>query len=111
MSATCNSVFLVPITSIFNNISHLQTFWLSGYYSWRNPKQGSWFIQALCDELRLNGRTRDLLTILTFVCRRVAIDYRSNVPGNEAMDLMKQIPTITSMLTRLVYFRQKQRKL
>lgn len=76
-----------------------------GYYSWRNPSQGSWFIQALCEELRLHGRTRDLMTLLTFVCRRVAIDYCSNVPGNEEMDLRKQIPSITTMLTRLVYFR------
>jgi len=81
-----------------------------GYFSWRNPVQGSWFIQALCDELRLHGRTRDLLTLLTFVCRRVAIDYRSNVPSDQEMDLMKQIPSITSMLTRLVYFRQNQHK-
>lgn len=77
-----------------------------GYYSWRNPSHGSWFIQALCEELRLHGRTRDLMTLLTFVCRRVAIDYHSNVPCDERMDLKKQIPAITSMLTRLVYFRQ-----
>jgi hypothetical protein len=48
------------------------------------------------------------MTVLTFVCRRVAIDYRSNVPGNEEMDLKKQIPSINSMLTRLVYFRQNK---
>jgi len=81
-----------------------------GYYSWRNPMQGSWFIQALCEELRLHGRTHDLMTLLTFVCRRVAIDYRSNVPHDPDMDLMKQIPSITSMLTRLVYFRQNRRE-
>jgi caspase-like apoptosis-related cysteine protease len=80
----------------------------SGYFSWRNPRQGSWFIQALCDELQIHGRTRDLLTLLTFVCRRVAIDYQSNVPGDRQMDLKKQVPVITSMLTRLVYFDQKQ---
>lgn len=83
---------------------------MEDHYSWRNPRHGAWFIQALCDELRLHGLTRDLLTLLTFVCRRVAIDFRSNVPGNEEMDLKKQVPTITSMLTRLVYFGQKQSK-
>lgn len=77
-----------------------------GYYSWRNPGSGSWFIQALCEELRIHGRTHDLMTLLTFVNRRVAIDYRSNVPRDEKMDLKKQIPSITSMLTRLVYFRR-----
>ncbi|XP_021933181.1 caspase-1-like isoform X2 [Zootermopsis nevadensis] len=80
-----------------------------GYYSWRNPRSGSWFIQALCHELQTHGRTRDLLTLLTFVCRRVAIDYQSTVPGDENMDRKKQIPVITSMLTRLVYFGQNQR--
>ena len=72
--------------------------------------QGSWFIQALCEELHLHGRNRDLMTLLTFVCRRVAIDYRSNVPGNEEMDLKKQVPSITSTLTRLVYFPRNQQK-
>ncbi|XP_069689291.1 caspase-like [Periplaneta americana] len=78
---------------------------VEGHYSWRNPRQGSWFIQALCQELSTNGRTRDLMTLLTFVCRRVAIDYQSFVPGDEGMDRKKQVPTITSMLTRLIYFR------
>lgn len=83
---------------------------MEDHYSWRNPRQGAWFIQALCDELRLHGLTRDLLTLLTFVCRRVALDYHSNVPGDKEMDRKKQVPTITSMLTRLVYFGQKQSK-
>jgi hypothetical protein len=79
----------------------------SGYYSWRNPQLGSWFIQALCEELRIHGRTRDLVTLLTFVCRRVAIDFQSSVPSDEQMNRKKQVPVITSMLTRLIYFDQK----
>ncbi|XP_015431252.1 PREDICTED: caspase-1-like, partial [Dufourea novaeangliae] len=75
-----------------------------GFYSWRNPDAGSWFIQALCEELNLNGRTRDLLTIMTFVNRRVAIQYQSFVPNNKDFHGKKQIPSIVSMLTRLVYF-------
>ncbi|KAF2898557.1 hypothetical protein ILUMI_07628 [Ignelater luminosus] len=78
-----------------------------GYYSWRNPDRGSWFIQALCAELSENGYVYDLLTILTFVNRRVAIDYESNVPGNDLMDKQKQIPCINSMLRRLVRFNKK----
>jgi len=93
--------YLIPIQADFLIAFSTQ----EGYFSWRNPEKGSWFIQALCEELRLHGRTRDLMTLLTFVCRRVAIDYHSNVPKNEEMDLKKQIPSITSMLTRLVYFR------
>jgi caspase 7 len=78
-----------------------------GFYSWRNPDSGSWFIQALCEELELHGRTRDLLSLMTFVNRRVAIEYQSYVPENEKFHAKKQIPSIVSMLTRLVYFPDK----
>ncbi|XP_071563908.1 caspase-1 isoform X1 [Temnothorax nylanderi] len=78
-----------------------------GFYSWRNPDSGSWFIQALCEELELHGRSRDLLSLMTFVNRRVAIEYQSHVPGSEKFHGKKQIPSIVSMLTRLVYFHDK----
>ncbi|KAL2725175.1 caspase-1 [Vespula squamosa] len=77
---------------------------IPGHYSWRNTTRGSWFIQALCMELREFGMRYDLLTLLTFVCQRVAIDYESNTPDNITMHQQKQIPCITSMLTRLVKF-------
>ncbi|EFN89257.1 caspase-1 [Harpegnathos saltator] len=79
---------------------------IPGYYSWRNTSRGSWFMQALCMELRENGTRYDLLTLLTFVCQRVAIDFESNTPDNITMHQQKQIPCITSMLTRLVRFTQ-----
>lgn len=78
-----------------------------GFYSWRNPDSGSWFIQALCVELELHGRSRDLLSLMTFVNRRVAVEYQSYVPQNEKFHGKKQIPSIVSMLTRLVYFRDE----
>ncbi|XP_043248951.1 caspase-like [Colletes gigas] len=77
---------------------------IPGYYSWRNTTHGSWFMQALCVELRENGTRYDLLTLLTFVCQRVAIDFESNTPENITMHQQKQIPCITTMLTRLVKF-------
>lgn len=77
---------------------------IPGYFSWRNTSRGSWFMQALCLELRENGTRYDLLTLLTFVCQRVAIDFESNTPDNISMHQQKQIPCITSMLTRLVRF-------
>lgn len=80
---------------------------LSGFFSWRNPDVGSWFIQALCEELDLHGRKRDLLSLMTSVNRRVAIEYQSYVPQNEKFHGKKQIPSIVSMLTRLVYFPDK----
>lgn len=78
-----------------------------GFYSWRNPDDGSWFIQAICEEFNIHGRTRDLLTLMTFVNRRVAINYQSFVPHLKNSHEKKQIPSIVSMLTRLVYFPKK----
>lgn len=75
-----------------------------GFYSWRNTSQGSWFIQALCSVLQERARSVDLLSMLTVVCRRVALYYESCVPGDPNMDRKKQVPSITSTLTRLVYF-------
>ncbi|CAH0395821.1 unnamed protein product [Bemisia tabaci] len=80
---------------------------IPGFYSWRNTQRGSWFMQALCEELKKHCYSLDLLTILTFVNRRVATDYQSNVPGNNEMDAQKQIPCITYMLTRLLKFEPK----
>lgn len=45
---------------------------------------------------------------MTCVNRRVAIEYQSYVPKNEKFHAKKQIPSIVSMLTRLVYFPDKQ---
>uniref|UniRef100_A0A182WLY7 Caspase n=1 Tax=Anopheles minimus TaxID=112268 RepID=A0A182WLY7_9DIPT len=78
-----------------------------GHYSWRNPIQGSWFIRALCDELRVQGNSKELLQLLTAVSRKVAYEFQSNVPGNQLMNSRKQMPCIVSMLTRLVYFPRK----
>ncbi|KAL1468656.1 hypothetical protein MTO96_025232 [Rhipicephalus appendiculatus] len=75
-----------------------------GFYSWRNTSQGSWFVQALCSVLGERARSADLLSMLTVVCRRVALYYESCVPGDPGMDRKKQVPSITSTLTRLVYF-------
>lgn len=75
-----------------------------GFYSWRSPDNGSWFIQALCQELNENWKTRDLLRMMTAVVRRVAIDHQSYVPHDESFHEKKQVPSIVSMLTRLVFF-------
>ncbi|XP_070384461.1 caspase-1-like isoform X2 [Dermacentor albipictus] len=75
-----------------------------GFYSWRNTSQGSWFVQGLCSVLQERARSADLLSMLTVVCRRVALYYESCVPGDPGMDRKKQVPSITSTLTRLVYF-------
>ncbi|CAG9840279.1 unnamed protein product [Diabrotica balteata] len=80
---------------------------VKGYYSWRNTTKGSWFIQSLCDELKKRALELDLVTILTFVSQRVALDFESNVPDNITMHRQKQIPCVVSMLTRLIQFNHK----
>lgn len=77
-----------------------------GYYSWRNPTNGAYFIQSLIEQLTRFGFTRDLLTILTFVNKQVAIEYTSADDGS-AYGNCKQMCSIVSMLTRLVYFTEK----
>ncbi|KAG5670137.1 hypothetical protein PVAND_000419 [Polypedilum vanderplanki] len=81
-----------------------------GYYSFRNPTDGSWFIQALCEELRENSH-EELMTILTGVNRRVAFAKQSYIPNNYEYDASKQMPVIQSMLTKSLYFLKKDQKL
>jgi caspase 7 len=82
---------------------------LSDHYAWRNPKDGSWFIQSLCKELAKSSH-ESLSTILINVTRRVAFEYQSNVPNDKSMDGMKQIPCTVSMLTKTLYFTKKGSK-
>lgn len=80
---------------------------IPGFYSWRNTTKGSWFMQSLCAELQRNGKAYDILTLLTFVTQRVALDFESNTPDCEMMHQQKQIPCVTTMLTRLLRFHDK----
>ncbi|XP_060074842.1 caspase-3-like [Ylistrum balloti] len=78
-----------------------------GYYSWRNSTNGSWFIQALSSALE-DKKLKDLdfLRLLTVVNRRVAYCFQSQT-SDPRMALKKQIPCITSMLTKEIYFTPK----
>lgn len=58
----------------------------------------------MCEELAQNAYKQDLMTILTSVSRKVAIEYESNVPGCITMHGQKQVPCIMSQLIRLVQF-------
>lgn len=81
---------------------------IPGFYSWRNTESGSWFMQALCEVLRHKSHQTDLLSMLTLVNYHVAYNFLSCVPTNPDMDKMKQIPCISSMLTRKLYFFKSQ---
>lgn len=76
---------------------------VSGYYSWRNPRLGSWFIQALTAVLDKYSTTYDLLSMLTIVSQNVAYNFES-VADTAEFHGNKQVPCITSMLTRRLYF-------
>lgn len=71
-------------------------------------ERGSFFIQALANELEKYTRneTRDLLSVLTIVNRKVATGY--GLPNLEIKNSnYKQMCSIVSMLTRFVYFNKK----
>lgn len=82
-----------------------------GFYSWRNTTNGSWFVQALCYVLAERGREEDLLSLMTTVSRIVAIGFESNTPQDSNMHQRKQIPCVTSLLTRKIYFKRKSDRL
>ncbi|KDR22859.1 hypothetical protein L798_00179 [Zootermopsis nevadensis] len=75
---------------------------MEGFYSFRNLDTGTWFIQSLCKEL---NSTDNLLQILTRTTRRVTqLESDSNV---KQFHKQKQVPSITSMLTRDLHFHPK----
>lgn len=75
---------------------------LVGYYSWRNSKDGSWFIQSLCTMLKLYAHKLEFMHILTRVNRKVATEFES-FSLDSAFHGKKQIPCIVSMLTKELY--------
>ncbi|GFO38322.1 caspase-3-like [Plakobranchus ocellatus] len=75
-----------------------------GFFSWRNSARGSWFIQAIYDVFTEHWQDLDLLTMMTRVNKKVAYDFESNA-SEEYMRRKKQIPCITSMLTKDVFFK------
>ena len=79
---------------------------IPGYYSWRNTAKGSWFIQSLCQILQKYGSKYDLLKNMTRVAHKTAVSFESYAKESK-MDQKKQIPCITSKLTRQILFRPK----
>ncbi|KAJ8722830.1 hypothetical protein PYW07_004010 [Mythimna separata] len=77
-----------------------------GYFSWRNTSNGSWFIQTLCEELQDSATEKDILTLLTFVNQKVALNYESNTLS-PITNNKKIVPCFSSMLTRRLVFSEK----
>jgi hypothetical protein len=79
-----------------------------GYYSWRNPWNGSWFVQALHKMLEQHGTELDFLRILTRVNYEVAYGFETKDSHSQPhMRRKKQVPSIVSMLTKDLYFTRK----
>lgn len=82
---------------------------ISGYYSWRNSINGSWFIQSLCEVFNQMANKSEIMQLLTAVNRKVAYHYESNA-NDPSMSGKRQIPCIVTMLTKELYFRPKQQQ-
>ena len=79
-----------------------------GYLSFRHPKNGSWFIQSLCDVLSEHAHKGvDLLRMMTMVNRKVALEFKTNITEPISLVGMKQMPSVTSTLLKKVCFGPK----
>ncbi|KAK4872500.1 hypothetical protein RN001_014529 [Aquatica leii] len=72
------------------------------YFSWRSGVTGSAFVQCLCKEFESRAKNTDLLTLLTFVNRRLSMHFM-RVP-NQVVNV-RQMATIVSTLNKVLYFR------
>ncbi|XP_029173606.1 caspase-1-like isoform X2 [Nylanderia fulva] len=77
------------------------------FYTWRNPVEGTWYVQCLCKVLDEHGTEMDLMSMLTLTARKVATEFASVYPADKSMHDKKQVPSVTSMLIRSVYFPPK----
>lgn len=101
-SVATTSGYTIPTHSDFLIFSSS----MPGHVSFRNETHGSWFIRSLCEQLKANGTRYDILRLITFVNRRVAIDYESYNEDPE-LDKKKQMPCTTFTLTRILQFNTK----
>ncbi|XP_030289486.1 caspase-6-like [Sparus aurata] len=78
-----------------------------GYYSFREPSNGSWYVQDLCDLLQKFGDSLEFTQLLTWVnwkvsMRTVESSYNLKIDGK------KQVPCFASMLTKKLFFKPKK---
>ncbi|XP_029915897.1 caspase-6 isoform X2 [Myripristis murdjan] len=78
-----------------------------GYYSHRETINGSWYIQDLCETLRMYGDSLEFTEVLTLVNRKVSMRSVGNCNDRSAIG-KKQVPCFASMLTKKLYFRPKK---
>lgn len=105
---------------------------IPGYYLFRNGKKGPWFIESLVSVMRKKAHSLDLMTMLTLVNRKVSYKYRTNMSPKQirnchwtreskkkklsldekkpSLDEKKQVPCVTSGLTRFLISSLQERK-
>ncbi|OXU28435.1 hypothetical protein TSAR_003352 [Trichomalopsis sarcophagae] len=82
----------------------------AGFYSWRNPTEGSWYVQSLCDVLDKYAATRDLVNMLTITNRNVVENFESYNNDMPLLHNKKQMSSFTSNLMRDIYFTPKNQR-
>ncbi|KYM85092.1 Caspase-1 [Atta colombica] len=83
---------------------------IEGFYTWRSPFEGTWYIQCLCDILDEHGTTMDLMKMLTLTARKVATEFSSVNLEHRILHNKRQVPSVTTMLIRSVHFPPKSKK-
>lgn len=74
---------------------------LPGFVAWRNTAMGSPFIRALCETFSCEWKDHNILTLMTLVIQRVAINYEAGA------EQFKLSPCFLSNLTRVLKFSEK----
>ncbi|XP_055972797.1 caspase-6-like [Sorex fumeus] len=77
-----------------------------GYFSHRDTRHGSWYIQDMCELLARYGTALEFTELLTLVNRRVS-QRRVDVSRDPSAIGKKQIPCFASMLTKKLCFLPK----
>lgn len=74
----------------------------AGFYSWRNGKTGSWFIQTLCEVFRKHAHDTDIVRMLTKVNR--IISQRKSQSTTTQANSKRQVSSTVSQLRKEFYF-------
>jgi len=69
-----------------------------GYFSWRNSRQGSWFVQGVCSIFREHGHMMDVYKMFTRVNDKLA--SRKSNTDNVDTDDKRQIASIVSQMRK-----------
>ncbi|XP_015428433.1 PREDICTED: caspase-1-like [Dufourea novaeangliae] len=80
---------------------------VDGYYSYRHPQNGSFYIVWLCKIIENFWETQDLMEMMTSTARAVAVYCVTNIK-DPTKNNKKQMPSITSTLIRKLCFTRKK---